>query len=74
MEETGAANLMLMDNDGRAVAATDRNRLGTNHRTEPFFLDALRTNGTSFTVTPREAGGFSFTYSRKITAAVTFWA
>ncbi|MEP1353289.1 MAG: ATP-binding protein [Tateyamaria sp.] len=68
VEETGAANLMLMDNDGRAVAATDRNRLGTNHRTDPFFLDALRTNGTSFTVTPREAGGFSFTYSRKITA------
>ncbi len=68
VEETGAANLMLMDNDGRAVAATDRNRLGTNHRTDPFFLDALRTNGTSFTVTPREAGGFSFTYSRKIAA------
>jgi len=68
VEETGAANLMLMNNDGRAVAATDRNRLGTNHRTDAFFLDALRTNGTSFTVTPREAGGFSFTYSRKITS------
>ncbi|MEL6808499.1 MAG: ATP-binding protein [Pseudomonadota bacterium] len=68
VEETGAANLILMNNDGRAVAATDRNRLGTNYRTDPFFLDALRANGTSFTVTPREAGGFSFTYSRKITA------
>ena len=68
VEETGAANLLLMDNDGRAVAATDRNRLGTNHRTDPFFLDALRANGTLFTVAPREAGGFSFIYSRKITA------
>ena len=68
VEETGAANLLLMDNDGRAVAATDRNRLGTNHRTDPFFLDARRAKGTLLTVAPREAGGFSFLSSRKITA------
>ncbi|MEO0379929.1 MAG: ATP-binding protein [Pseudomonadota bacterium] len=66
VEEIGAANLILLDSDGRTVAATDRNRLGTNHRTDPFYLDAFRSVGTIFTVTPREAGGFAFTYSRKI--------
>ncbi|MBU2357802.1 MAG: sensor histidine kinase, partial [Alphaproteobacteria bacterium] len=28
VDEIGAASLMLLDRDGRAVAATDRNRLG----------------------------------------------
>jgi len=66
VEEIGAANLILLDGEGRAVAATDRNRLGSNHRSEPYFVDALRAAGTVFTVTPREASGFAFTYSRKI--------
>ena len=68
VEEIGAANLLLMDSDGRAVAATKRERLGSNNRSEPFFIDALRASDTVFSATPREAGGFSFTYSRKITA------
>ena len=68
VEEIGAANLILLDSDGRAVAATDRNRLGSNHRTEPYFIDALRANNTIFTVAEREAGGFTFTYSRRVTA------
>lgn len=42
VDEIGAASLMLLDRDGRAVAATDRNRLGSIHRTEPFFVNALR--------------------------------
>lgn len=66
VEEIGAANLVLMDGDGRAVAATDRNRLGANHRGEPYFVDALRASGTVFTTSPREAGGFAFTYSRRV--------
>ncbi|MFL4471260.1 ATP-binding protein [Tateyamaria armeniaca] len=68
VEEIGAANLLLLDIDGRAVAATDRNRLGTNHSADLYFVDALRAAGTVFTTTEREAGGFSFTYSRKIMA------
>ncbi|WP_299605638.1 ATP-binding protein [uncultured Tateyamaria sp.] len=68
VEEIGAANLYLLDRDGRTVAATDRNRLGSNHRTEPFFINALRASGTIFTLTEREAGGFDFTYSRRVTA------
>ena len=68
VEEIGAANLILLDGDGRAVAATDRNRLGSNHRGEPYFVDALRAAGTVFTAVPREAGGYAFTYSRKVMA------
>ena len=66
VEEIGAASLMLLDSDGRTVAATDRNRLGENHRTERYFLDAQRSNQTVFTVSEREAGGYRFTYSRRV--------
>ena len=68
VEEIGAANLILLDGDGRVVAATERNRLGSNYRVEPYFIDALRAADTIFTVSPREAGGFAFTYSRRVTA------
>ncbi len=66
VEEIGAASLMLLDGDGRTVAATDRNRLGSNHKSEPYFLNAIRAPGTIFSVIPREVGGYSFTYSRRI--------
>ncbi|APZ54520.1 sensor histidine kinase [Salipiger abyssi] len=66
VDEIGAASLMLLDRDGRTVAATDRNRLGEQHRNAPHFVDALRSNTTVFTTQPREAGGYSFTYSRRV--------
>ena len=66
VDDVGAASLMLLDLDGRAVAATDRNRLGEIHNTAPFYVDALRSNATVFSVIPREAGGYKFTYSRRI--------
>ena len=68
VEEIGAANLMLLDLEGRVVAATDRNMLGEDHRSMGFFIDALRANDTIFTTAPREAGGYAFVYSRRITA------
>ena len=68
VEEIGAASLMLLDLDGRVVASTDRNILGTAYRSSPFFLDALRSNETVFTAMPRDAGGFSFLYSTRVTA------
>ncbi|AWI83681.1 two-component system sensor histidine kinase [Alloyangia pacifica] len=66
VDEIGAASLMLLDRDGRTVAATDRNRLGSNHRSEAYYVDALRANTTVFTVQEREAGGYAFTYSRRM--------
>ncbi len=66
VEEIGAASLMLLDIDGRTVAATDRNRLGEGHRSEPYFVDAIRSNATIFTVAERETGGYGFFYSRRM--------
>lgn len=68
VEEIGAASLMLLDREGRSVAATDRNRLQSLHRSEAFFVDALRSNDTVFSVSPRESGGYSFIYSRRVEA------
>ncbi len=68
VEEIGAANLMLLDVDGRAVATTDRNVLGSLHKSEAYFIDALRASDTIFTTAAREAGGFAFVYSRRIVA------
>ncbi|CUJ26246.1 sensor histidine kinase [Cognatishimia activa] len=66
VEEIGAASLVLLDTDGRTVAATDRNRLGENHRQSAYFVDAMRANATVFTVEPRQGVGYSFTYSRRL--------
>ncbi|TCS60204.1 sensor histidine kinase [Primorskyibacter sedentarius] len=66
VDEIGAASLMLLDRDGRTVAATDRNRLGSSHRTASYFVEGLRSNQTVFTTLPRESGGYVFTYSRRV--------
>ncbi len=66
VEEIGAASLMLFDIDGRVVAATDRNKLGATHRNDGYFVDAIRSNATVFTVAEREAGGYGFFYSRRV--------
>lgn len=66
IDEIGAASLMLLDREGRTVAASDRNRLGELHRTAPYFVNALRSNTTVFTTQEREAGGFRFSYARRV--------
>nr|WP_235859762.1 ATP-binding protein [Tranquillimonas rosea] len=67
VDEIGAASLMLLDSDGRAVAATDRSRLGSTHRSTSFFVEAMRSNETVFSTSQTEAGGYKFNYSQKIT-------
>jgi two-component system C4-dicarboxylate transport sensor histidine kinase DctB len=66
VEEIGAASLMLLDHDGRTVAATDRNRLGEQHRSAAYFVESVRSNNTVFSLIEREAGGYRFTYSRRL--------
>ncbi|MGB5558191.1 MAG: ATP-binding protein [Paracoccaceae bacterium] len=66
VDEIGAAALMLLDDTGRVVGATDRNRLGANHRTDAYFVDAQRSADTVFTIFKTESGAFNFYYSRKI--------
>lgn len=64
--EIGVASIMLIDADGRTVAATNRNQLGTNHRSSGYFVEAVRNKDTVFTAQAREGGGFDFTYSRSV--------
>jgi two-component system, NtrC family, C4-dicarboxylate transport sensor histidine kinase DctB len=66
VDEIGAASLMLLDKDGRTVAATDRNRLGEQHKSDAYFVEAQRSNETVFSVIQREASGFLFAYSRRV--------
>lgn len=68
VEEIGAASLMLLDIDGRTVAATDRNLLGSQHRSQAYYVDAIRSNTTVFSLIEREGGGYRFTYSRRISS------
>jgi two-component system C4-dicarboxylate transport sensor histidine kinase DctB len=65
-EEIGAASLLLLDADGRAVASTDRNELGAQYRSEDYVVAALRSNGTAFSAFERDSGLVDFAYSRKI--------
>ncbi|MGJ8604746.1 MAG: sensor histidine kinase [Marivita sp.] len=66
VDEIGAASLMLLDSDGRTVAATNRERLGEQHRSAGYFIEALRSNATVFTSQREEVGSFNFSYSRRI--------
>ncbi len=66
VDEIGAASLMLLDANGRTVAATDRNRLGQTHTNQDYFVDALSNNTTVFTAVPQDGGATSFVYSRRM--------
>ena len=65
-EEIGVASILLLDSEGRAVGATNRNLLGTNHRDQVYFTDAQRTKDTVFSAAARESAGYDFTYSRLV--------
>jgi len=66
IDEIGAASLLLLDNSGRVVAASDRSLIGANHRSDAYFVNAVRSNDTIFTVTKDDNGAVMFTYSRKM--------
>ena len=66
VQEIGAASLLLLDETGRVVGATDRNRIGSNQRSDPYFIEAQRSSDTVFSVARTESGGYNFYYSRKI--------
>ena len=66
VDEIGAASLLMLDTDGRTVAATDRNRLGSQRNSEPYFVEALRGTSTIFSVQQDEAGGYTFVYARRV--------
>ena len=64
--EINSGGIMMLDPDGRVVAATDRNTLGSNHRQDPYFVEALRSNDTVFTSFLNDQGAYVFNYSRRL--------
>ena len=67
-DEIGAASLVLLDAGGRTVAASDRSLIGSTHRSESYFISALRSNETVFNAFRRDSGAMEFNYSRRIEA------
>ncbi|MEM6578714.1 MAG: ATP-binding protein [Pseudomonadota bacterium] len=65
-EELSAASLILLDADGRIVAATDRARIGETERAAAYFVDTLRSPDNVFTIVAEETGAYRFFYSRRI--------
>lgn len=68
VEEVGAASFLLLNRDGRVVAASNRQRLGELRDTEQYFVQAQRQTDTVFTINERETNAFDFTFSRRIRA------
>jgi len=65
-EDIAAASIRLLDVGGRTVAATNRNLIGTNYSTSPYFIEAQRSRETIFTASTRDTGGTEFNYSRAL--------
>jgi two-component system C4-dicarboxylate transport sensor histidine kinase DctB len=66
--DIGVASIRLLDTSGRTVGATNRNLLGTNYRSQSFFIDAQRSAETVFSSSARSGGGYEFTYSKGVMA------
>lgn len=64
--EIGAATIQLLDASGRTVGATDRHTLGETHQSRPYFVDALRSKETVFSVSTSPEGAYQFVYSRAV--------
>ena len=67
-KEIGAASIRLLDASGRVVGSTDRFQLGSNSAQSPYYVDALRSRDTVFTVSQSQTGAFEFAYSRSVVA------
>jgi len=65
-DEIGAKSIILLDDTGRTVAASDRRELGAVMRNSKYFIEALRSNETVFTNIGVEEGTIGFFYSRTL--------
>ncbi|MEM8787546.1 MAG: ATP-binding protein [Pseudomonadota bacterium] len=66
-EDIREAPITLVDIDGRVVAASDRNTLGSSLADQPYVTNALRETRTAFTVTGGDAANtLGVFYSRKV--------
>lgn len=63
-DEIGVAALMLLDADGKVVAATEEEKLGQDYENTPLFRNAVAEGQTVFSVWPEPTRRYSFAYSR----------
>ncbi len=63
-DEIGVAALMLLDADGKVVAATDEDKVGQNYEGTSLFQNAVAEGQTVFSIWPAPSGRYSFAYSR----------
>lgn len=68
LDEINAASLSLLDVDGRSVASTERQNISTAHKEKAYFLNAMRSNDTIFSVEEKDSGGFGFYYAKRLDA------
>jgi two-component system C4-dicarboxylate transport sensor histidine kinase DctB len=66
--DISVASILLLDTEGLTVGATNRMLLGTPYSKAPFFTQAMQSAETVFSTTPREGGGYEFTYSQQVFA------
>lgn len=66
LDDIGAESLMLLNREGRVVAATERQRLGENRANAAFFVQAARSPETVFTTNDPDTGRYDFTFSRRL--------
>lgn len=66
VDEIGISALLLLDKEGRAVAASDRNKIGSNHRSNPYFFNAIRASNSVFNAFEDDNGAIMFSYARKL--------
>lgn len=66
LDEVGAQGFLLLDGEGRTVAATDPAQIGTSHADAPYFRESLQRSGTIFTHHAPEDGPYVFAYARRV--------
>jgi two-component system C4-dicarboxylate transport sensor histidine kinase DctB len=64
--EIGVGSILLLDRDGVAVAATEPLLLNGKYGDQPVFARATAVEETVFSVTPQDAGGYAFGFSRAV--------
>ena len=66
VDEIGAASIVLMDETGRVVGATDRQQLGAMRADDPAFAAAVGRTETAFALAPTETNAYRASFNRAV--------
>ncbi len=68
-DDIGAKNIFLLSAEGRVVATSNRQQLGSFLNDKPVFVSAVRASDTVFTSFENDSGGTSYYFSRRVQSA-----